>query len=55
MPAAKARRGKGETFGGIDVEGNTRQELRERAKKLGIRGVSTMGKQELARAIQKKQ
>jgi hypothetical protein len=54
-PTAEARKGKGETFGGVDVEGNTRQELMERAKKLGIRGVSGMGKQELARAIQKKQ
>lgn len=54
-PASEARQGKGETFGGVDVEGNTRQELMERAKKLGIRGVSGMNKQELGRAIQKKQ
>lgn len=54
-PTAEAIRGKGETFGGIDVEGNTRQELLERAKKLGIRGVARMGKQDLARALQKKQ
>lgn len=51
----EARSGKGETFGGVDVEGNTRQELVERAKKLGIRGVSGMNKRELGRVIQKKQ
>lgn len=52
---AEARRGKGETFGGVDVEGNTRQKLLDRAKKLGIRGVSGMNKRELGKAIQKKQ
>ncbi len=52
---AEARKGKGETFGGVDVEGNTRQELMERARKLGIRGVSGMNKQDLGRAIRKKQ
>ena len=51
---AQKRRGEGETFGGIDVEGNTKQELYERAKKLGIKGRSKMSKTELARAIAKK-
>lgn len=55
QPAAKARRGKGETFGGVDVAGNTREALYERAKALGIRGRSTMTKEELARAVAKKQ
>ena len=49
------REGKGETFGGVDEMGHTRQELYERAKKLGIRGRSAMDKKELARAIAKKQ
>ena len=48
---ADKRRGKGETFGGVDVLGHTREELYERARKLGIRGRSTMNKEELARAI----
>ena len=49
------RQGKGETFGGVDVEGNTKQELYERAKDLQIEGRSKMSKTELARAIAKKQ
>lgn len=49
----RAREGKGETYGGIDVEGNTKQELYERAKRAGIRGRSRMSKTELARALQR--
>jgi cation transport regulator ChaB len=52
---AAARRGEGETFGGVDVEGNTKDELYERARKLGIEGRSSMSKKELARAIARKQ
>jgi hypothetical protein len=52
---AKARRGDGETFGGVDVEGNTKAELYERARKLGIEGRSTMTKHELARSIARRQ
>ncbi len=48
------REGKGETYGGVDAEGNTRDELYERAKKLDIPGRSNMNKQELARAIGRK-
>ena len=44
-----------ETFGGVDVEGNTKQELYERAKKLGVSGRSKMSKKELARAVAGKQ
>jgi cation transport regulator ChaB len=51
----QARAGEGETFGGVDVYGNTKQELYERAKKLGIAGRSRMDKKELARAIARKQ
>jgi ChaB/Rho termination factor, N-terminal domain len=49
-----ARRG-GRTYGGVDVLGSTRDELYERARKLGVRGRSRMRKNELARAIARKQ
>jgi cation transport regulator ChaB len=52
---AEKRRGEGETFGGVDVEGNTKQELYERAKRLDVEGRSKMSKKELARAIARKQ
>ena len=51
----EAREGKSETFGGIDVEGNTKQELYERARKAGVKGRSSMSKHELARALARKQ
>ena len=51
---AQKRRGEGETFGGVDVEGNTKEELYERAKRAGVEGRSRMTKQELARAIARK-
>jgi len=43
------------TYGGVDVEGNTKDELYERAKKLDIDGRSNMTKAELAEAIAKRQ
>jgi cation transport regulator ChaB len=46
---------RGETFGGVDYEGSTKQELYERARDLGIEGRSSMDKKELARAIARKQ
>ena len=49
-----ARKG-GKTFGGLDVLGNSRQQLYERAKSLGIKGRSSMSKEELAEAIARKQ
>jgi hypothetical protein len=52
---AEKRRNVGETFGGIDVYGNTKAELYERAKRLGIEGRSKMTKEELAREIAKEQ
>ena len=56
QPTTAAKRaGKGETYGGVDVEGNTRQELYDRARRLGIEGRSKMSKRELARAIAKSQ
>ena len=50
-----ARKGSGKTYGGVDAAGNTRQELYERAKKLGVSGRSRMSKSELAKAIARKQ
>jgi cation transport regulator ChaB len=52
---ARKRRGEGETFGGVDVEQNTRQQLYDRARRLGVAGRSRMSKRELARAIAGKQ
>lgn len=59
-PKAKARAGtrghaKAESFGGVDLEGSTRDELYQRARELDIAGRSSMNKKELARAIAKKQ
>lgn len=51
---AKRERG-GRTYGGVDVEGNSKHELYERAKKLGVQGRSGMSKRELARAVAAKQ
>jgi hypothetical protein len=50
---AAARRGTGETFGGVDVEGHTKQELVEMAKRAGVKGYSRMDKWELARALER--
>jgi cation transport regulator ChaB len=52
---AAKRRGEGETYGGVDAYGNTRDELEKRARDLGVRGRSHMTKQELAREIARKQ
>jgi cation transport regulator ChaB len=43
------------THGGVDVRGNTKQELYERAKELDVKGRSEMTKDELADAIARKQ
>jgi cation transport regulator ChaB len=50
-----ARRSPSRTAGGVDVRGNSRQELYERARKLGVKGRSSMTKQQLAEAIARKQ
>lgn len=50
----EARRG-GKTYGGVDVNGNTKEELYERAKKLDVEGRSKMNKKELAEAVARKQ
>jgi hypothetical protein len=49
------REGRGETFGGVDYYGHTKEQLYDRAKELGIEGRSHMDKKELARAIAKHQ
>jgi len=51
----KAREGHGESYGGVDLFGNSKSELMNRARELGVRGRSTMPKEELARAIARKQ
>jgi cation transport regulator ChaB len=53
--AKKGRGGGGRSAGGVDVEGKTRDQLYERAKKLGVKGRSNMNKLELGRAIAAKQ
>ena len=50
-----ARDGQGETFGGVDFFGHSKDELYERAKDLKVRGRSKMSKEDLARAIARKQ
>jgi cation transport regulator ChaB len=50
-----ARAGRGESFGGVDYFGHTREELMERARDMGVRGRWRMSKADLARAIDKKQ
>jgi cation transport regulator ChaB len=51
---AAARRGGGKTYGGVDVEGNSKQELYERARKAGVKGRSRISKEELAEALARK-
>ena len=51
----RARENRGKTFGGVDVEGSSKDELMHRAAGLGIRGRSKMSKEELAAAIARKQ
>lgn len=50
-----ARKGSGESFGGVDYNGSTRHELYERAKTLDVAGRSRMNKRQLARAIAARQ
>lgn len=50
---AAARRGGGRTYGGVDFEGSSKEELYELARKLGVDGRSQMSKSELAEAIAK--
>jgi ChaB protein len=50
-----ARAGRGDTFGGVDYYGHTKDELYARARRLGVRGRASMTKKELAKAIANKQ
>ena len=43
------------TYGGVDVVGNSKRDLYERARSLGVKGRSSMSKEELAEAIARKQ
>jgi cation transport regulator ChaB len=52
---AAARRSRGTTYGGVDALGNSKQELYERARQLGVQGRSRMTKDQLAKAISRKQ
>lgn len=52
---AQKWRNQGEAFGGVDYYGHTKDELYDRAKRLGVRGRSRMTKRELAAAIARKQ
>ena len=51
----RARENEGKSYGGVDFEGHSKQELYERAAKLDISGRSRMSKGELAEAIARKQ
>jgi cation transport regulator ChaB len=51
----RARETRGRTFGGVDVEGSSKEELYRRAKDLDVRGRSKMSKEQLAEAIARKQ
>jgi len=53
--AKRGRGGGGQSAGGVDVEGHSKDELLKRAKKLGIKGRSKMNKMELGQAIARKQ
>lgn len=46
---------RGRSGGGVDVEGHTKAELYDRAKRLGVKGRSRMDKHELAQAIARAQ
>ena len=51
----EARERPSKTYGGVDVEGSTKEDLYERAKELDIDGRSNMSKEELAESIAKRQ
>ena len=52
---AEGHRDQGETAGGVDVYGHTKEELYARARALDVKGRSEMTKQELAQAIARMQ
>ena len=50
---AAARKGTAKSYGGVDVEGSTKQELMQKARAADIAGRSKMDKSELAEALRK--
>lgn len=55
-PRARSPRGSGgHSHGGVDELGSSRQELMDRARRLGIRGRTGMRKHELAEAVSRAQ
>jgi cation transport regulator ChaB len=53
--SGRAQQNVGKTYGGVDYEGHTKDELYARARKLDVTGRSRMTKGELAEAIARKQ
>ena len=53
--APEALRNPSETFGGVDVEGSSKEELYERAREVDVQGRSDMSKEDLARAVARKE
>jgi len=53
LSGAAARRGEGESYGGVDVQGSTKDELLGKARDADIAGRSKMSKAELADALRK--
>ncbi len=51
----QARRNRCKSFGGVDYEGHSKEELYRRAADLGVQGRSRMSKAQLAEAIARKQ
>jgi hypothetical protein len=49
------RRGGGRSYGGVDVLGSSKAELMNRARNLGVKGRSSMSKEQLADAIARQQ
>jgi cation transport regulator ChaB len=47
----RARENHGKTYGGVDIEGNSKAELYRRAREEGIEGRSSMSKSQLAEAL----
>jgi cation transport regulator ChaB len=52
---AEARASRSRTYGGVDARGSSKQELYERARRLGVKGRSKMSKEQLAEAVARKQ
>ena len=51
----RARENEGKSFGGVDVYGQSREQLYERARQLHVQGRSKMTKEQLAEAVARKQ